>query len=108
MTSGSTDGSLNAINENEAGMVQVNGARATKSSAIVHPSLVLRDKNASDPPSPENLGLKDGLPGWNGYVEWEICLERKKKAEECLKKFDFPGVNAAFSSLFRAWVLGRL
>lgn len=57
---------------------------------ILHPSLTLRTKEA---PKPEALGLKEELPGWHGYIEWEKYPEKKKEVKEYMKKFDFPGVS---------------
>ncbi|RDW78059.1 molybdopterin binding oxidoreductase [Coleophoma crateriformis] len=56
----------------------------------LHPDLVIRNK--SEPVDPEGeLALKEELPGWHGYVEWENYPERKEKVKEFMKKFDFPG-----------------
>lgn len=57
---------------------------------VLHPSLVLRTKER---PDPEALGLKEEIPGWHGYVEWEKYPERKKDVQKYMKKFDFPKVG---------------
>lgn len=66
---------------------------------ILHPNLVLREK-AEPLPDPESLGLQEEFKGWHGYIEWENYPERKRKAEEFLKKFDFPAVGYSFLSPF--------
>lgn len=62
---------------------------------ILHPSLTLRTK---EKPNPEALSLREELPGWHGYVEWEKYPERKKEVKEYMKKFDFPGVGTLLSN----------
>jgi len=32
-------------------------------------------------------------PGWKGYIEWEKYPEKKEKAAEILKKYNFPPVG---------------
>lgn len=59
-----------------------------KTEQILHPDLVLR--NRDEPPDPDELGLKEELPGWHGYVEWENYPERKKMVKAFMKKFQFP------------------
>lgn len=61
-------------------------------SAILHPDLVIRNKEET--PNPEVLGLEEERPGWHGYVEWEKYPERKQKAKEFMQEFEFPGVCA--------------
>ncbi|KAH8814943.1 Oxidoreductase, molybdopterin-binding domain-containing protein [Xylogone sp. PMI_703] len=57
---------------------------------ILHPHLVLKDKDGPIP-DPEILGLQEEYQGWHGYIEWENYPEKKKKAEEFMKNFEFPG-----------------
>jgi sulfite oxidase len=68
-----------------------------KKSSILHPSLVLR--NGEDIPHPDALGFEEELPGWHGYVEWEKYPEKKKRAKELMKQFNFPSVGSTFFPL---------
>lgn len=66
--------------------------------------LKLRSKD--DVPAKADMNFKDELPGWHGYIEWEKYPEKKAKARELLKKYDFPKVglgpeNTASGSLHR-------
>lgn len=58
------------------------------SPVVLHPTLAYRSK---EKPNPEELDLKEELPGWHGYIEWEKYPELKKKVKDHMKKFDFPG-----------------
>jgi hypothetical protein len=65
-----------------------NGADGTfnamKPSSILHPSLVLRNKE--EIPNLDAPGFEEELPGWHGYIEWE------KYPKGTHEKFNFPGV----------------
>jgi hypothetical protein len=97
MSAASDDESL----KSEDGPQPVNGANGTfnpmKKSSILHPSLVLR--NGEDIPHPDALGFEEELPGWHGYVEWEKYPEKKKRAKELMKQFNFPSVGSTFFPL---------
>lgn len=41
--------------------------------------------------------LKEGKPGWRGYIEWEKYPEKKKKAAKILAKYDFVHVSYTLS-----------
>ncbi|TVY88008.1 Sulfite oxidase [Lachnellula willkommii] len=93
MTFGSNDGSLKIEDEatpTPRNEIKTNGASASpnRNTSILHPDLVIRSKD--EIPEPETLGLKEELPGWHGYVEWEQYPERKKIVQAFMKKFDFP------------------
>jgi hypothetical protein len=96
MSAASNDESL----KSEDGPQPVNGANGIfnpmEKSSILHPSLVLR--NREDIPHPDALGFEE-LFGWHGYVEWEKYPEKKKRAKELMKKFNFPSVGSTFFSL---------
>jgi len=38
-------------------------------------------------------------PGWKGYIEWEKYPEKKQKAAEILKQYNFPPVSHADAAL---------
>jgi hypothetical protein len=83
----------------EADTHSVNGSERTRRPSILHPDLVIRNKD--EVPDPHELELEEELDGWHGYIEWEKYPERKKKAMEFMKKFEFPNVRAYPSPLFK-------
>jgi sulfite oxidase len=40
--------------------------------------------------------------GWKGYIEWERYPEKKKKAAEILKNYDFPVVSRLWAFI-KCW-----
>ena len=38
--------------------------------------------------------FKEELEGWKGYIEWEKYPQKREKAENILKQYDFPDVSA--------------
>lgn len=69
--------------------------RRKEETNIFHPSLVFVDPN--NVPDPNALELNEERAGWHGYIEWEKYPERKLKAMEYLRKFNFPPVSLVFS-----------
>jgi len=79
---------------------------------IMNPELVLRNKEDSNELAghgldPEELGLKEELKGWHGYVEWELYPERKKAVKEWMQKFQFPPVCVFFCPTSNATICAR-
>ncbi|PQE29127.1 oxidoreductase molybdopterin binding domain-containing protein [Rutstroemia sp. NJR-2017a BBW] len=72
----------------EADTHSVNGSEKSRRPSILHPDLVIRNKD--ELPDPHELELEEELDGWHGYIEWEKYPERKQKAMEFMKKFEFP------------------
>jgi hypothetical protein len=76
---------------------------------------VLRNKD--DTPNPDALGSEEELPGWHDYVEWRKYPEKKKRAKELMKKFNFPNMGSTLFALhyetdsenyIGAWILTRI
>lgn len=74
----------------------VSGSERKRRSSILHPDLVIRNKD--EVPDPHELELEEELDGWHGYIEWEKYPERKQKTMDFMKKFEFPPVRPHPSS----------
>lgn len=86
--------------ENKPTVAPNSTAQSAPHPNVLHPSLKL--KKNEKVPNPEELDIKEELPGWHGYIEWEKYPERKKKVKNYMKKFKFPPVSRSIVLTFLA------